>query len=446
LSDSGGVAFLSPASFANVPAGADFNLSVTSLAGPNAELQIFYRLGGSQGVFTGPIVMTGNEGTYTGTIPQASVSIRGLEVYLRGIQNGVVSTLGSASGPIQVQTVINNLNSPTPPNAIFQMIGFPFEVNPANVTAVFEDDLGAPDPTQWKLGRWDGTVYQEYRDVEDIASGHGYWLAVRHNRRYGASGLSAKPTLELKDGKRYAHILLKPGWNQISTPFGFDIRWDSRVEDVPDDITNELFNYLGGPVMYNTVPVLEPFRGYWVENTSSPAEDRSLWLPYEENTKKSTVGVPPIAKAANADDWRLSLELLAGGVKDDLLTLGVRDRATDGYDAQDYGQPPYPEGRFLALSSVMAAVGGDQERQLAGDFRQPGAEGWRFTVWARGDVGSVVQLRQGSRSRLPQTFAVALYDPATGLKYDVSDINGLVLPNALTASGTMYEVDRKSVV
>jgi len=222
--------------------------------------------------------------------------------------------------------------------------------------------------------------------------------------------------------------------------FGFDIRWDSRVEDVPDDITNELFNYLGGPVMYNTVPVLEPFRGYWVENTSSPAEDRSLWLPYEENTKKSTVGVPPIAKAANADDWRLSLELLAGGVKDDLLTLGVRDRATDGYDAQDYGQPPYPEGRFLALSSVMAAVGGDQERQLAGDFRQPGAEGWRFTVWARGDVGSVVQLRQGSRSRLPQTFAVALYDPATGLKYDVSDINGLVLPNALTASGTMYEV------
>lgn len=439
LTQAAGVTFLTPPSFAPVAAGTNFPLVVESRAEAGAELRLFYRRGGSPGPFSGPVAMAPGQGDeYSGTIPGTVIGIRGLEVYVEGIQNGVTTSLGSALSPIRVRSILQNQRSPSPPDAEFRMVGFPYDVDPNSVAAVFEDDLGAPDETQWKLGRWNDATssYQEYGDVGAITRGHGYWLAVRHDKNYDASGLSALPT-EMVGIQEYAGLVLRPGWNQISTPFGFNIDWNARSEPNPDQIGDALFDFAGGTGQYQLTTVMAPYRGYWVENTSNV--DQALLLPYVENTAKAAGVAETEALAAADDNWRLGLELFTEDLRDGLLTVGVSARAATGRDALDYGQPPYPEGRYVALSSVLTA-GDAGELHLAGDFRAPGNEGWRFTLLAQGNVAGAAGLRILPRSALPATYAVAVYDPATDRKYELSAENALVLPRALREQGSAYQL------
>ncbi len=182
----------------------------------------------------------------------------------------------------------------------YVMISSP--VLPSNLDpfANLQDDLGVYDRNVWRLFRWNPIFstpgYQEYPfpeyDVEeypsiggDVVPSNGYWLISRNTVDIDVTGL-------LAETNRPYPILLYPGWNQIGTPFNFDIDFDTVwvfwsgvggiVEkhdrtigldlDLIFDATSSenvytsrtLWKYENGD--YSATAVMNPGEGYWINN------------------------------------------------------------------------------------------------------------------------------------------------------------------------------------
>jgi hypothetical protein len=419
----------------NASANATIGAQVTN--GVNVSMLLYYRLGGEAPGAYRQVTMTSSDTiNYTGTIPATDVGIRGLEYYIYGIQGGGVTTRPFRTPRESPQQLAVQLTEQPVLNlydAEFRMFGMSFSVSPSDVAQVFSDDLGDTNQTQWKLGRWSEALgaYQRYNDVGPISRGRGYWLITRGGRQVDASGLSAFEDTTV-GGTRYAKLVLQPGWNQIANPFAFPVSWAGRVPDPAGGVETTLWSWTG--TTYETTTILYGFMGYWVNNTHSAA--RLLLLPYAEATIMRAP--PPVAKTG-ADSWRLGLQLSAGDVTDATTEIGLAAEASNGYDAADYGKPPCPPGRFLAISSLLARDGARATR-LAGDFRAPGADGWRFPLLVQGNVGAPATLRVTDLSSLPEEYAVALVDLSTDQAYDLRADGGLVLPLLPSVEGTRYDL------
>lgn len=417
-------------------AGADAPIRVQVTNGVNAALWVYYRLGGEGASAYRQVAMTsGDNVNYTATLPAAHVGPRGVEYYVYGVQAGGVTTLpyrDARQNPIQQPFQMATYPALSPPDAQYRLVGFSFAVDPAMVHLIFNDDLGDTSNTQWKLGRWNDAlgVYQSYYDVNPVRRGRGYWLIRRGGAAVDAAGLSAFQDTSVGSTK-YAKIVLQPGWNQIANPFAFAVSWDSRLVDGAVD--NHLWSW-GGEVYDSTGSLLHPFTGYWVDNkTSGPV---MLLLPYSEAVLSKSS--PRVVKMVS-DGWRLGLAITAGDLADRATEIGAATEATDGIDALDYGKPPCPPGRFVALG-VLASADGSRPKRLAGDFRAPSAAGWRFPLLVQGVEAGAATLRLAGAERLPAACKVALVDPRTGTAYDLSGDGAIVLPHLPTPEGVRYDL------
>jgi hypothetical protein len=144
-----------------------------------------------------------------------------------------------------------------------------------------------------------------------------------------------------------------------------------------------------------------------------------------------------VTYVASPSDWRLGLELNANGRRDRGAVIGVRPDAAAGFDQHDYSRPPAPLAKTVSLALVAEA--GGKVRRLAGDFRAPSLDGWRFTLVASGDPG-VATLELADPSAVPAGMKVVLRDPVTGVGYDLAGATRIVLPRALSAVGEQYEL------
>lgn len=407
-----------------------------------ATLQLFYRLGGELVWSRAPVTMSSSDGlTFHGDVPAVQVGARGIEYYVVATLDAirVVRPPDGPDHPFVAQARLVDHALPVLPDARFVLLGFPFDVGPSSVASVFEDDLGSADSQQWRLGRWDPSLaggaggYREYADVGGIQRGRGYWVIARGGKVVDASGLSAQPDVEI-GGVRYATLTLDPGWNQIGTPFAFDIAWEDRIEEVPAQIADQLFDYQGVDG-YAVVSVMTPYRGYWVHNASSAP--LQLQLPYAElASSKASFPGPPVVTAA-PDRWQVQLELRAGGLADRLARLGVTPDASAGRDRFDFGRPPPPLGPTL---SVVSLSSGDPGLELAGDFRPAGRPGETFSLVIRGNVPGIATLGLASATALPAGFAVALVDVAAEQSYEIRAGAPFTLPRVLSEAGDRYDL------
>ncbi len=405
---------------------------VSSGSGGSLGMTLYYRQGGA--VTGGGSVQMVNTGgtTYAGQIPNNEVTVRGLEYYVVAAQYGGI-TPHTRLNPQPLAVLLSNHAGVSLPDAQYRLVGFSLNVNPSSVTDVFVDDLGDTNSTQWKLGRWnDATqLYDSYHAVGPIKRGRGYWAIARGNKSVGASGTSTAQDTVVGT-QRYTKIVLQTDWNQIANPCAFIVDWTGRL--VPDggvDATLWAWNGSG----YAAATTLQPFQGYWVNNTSGAL--RMLLLPYAEAT---IMRAPPNVAKPAGDFWRLGLELAAGDLLDASTEVGLADGASDDYDAADYGKPPCPPGRFLAVSSLLTRDGARTAR-LAGDFRAPDdADGWRFPLLVQGNVGAPATLRVTDLPSLPEEYAVALVDLSSGQAYDLRAGGGLVLPLVPSAEGNRYDL------
>ncbi|MDD5454511.1 MAG: clostripain-related cysteine peptidase [Candidatus Ratteibacteria bacterium] len=177
--------------------------------------------------------------------------------------------------------------------------------------AILKDDLGDYNRDIWRLFRWNSMLnpadYEEYpfpksvveeEDLEDlflgssyVIPGKGYWLISRNTVNIDVTGMLWPTNMPY-------FIFLRPGWNQIGTPFDFDIDFDTvwvfgfeggekgeetqtrtsidegYIIDLPytfDATSDEntltsrtLWRYANGN--YAGSPVMIPGEGYWIYN------------------------------------------------------------------------------------------------------------------------------------------------------------------------------------
>jgi hypothetical protein len=421
------------------PSGA---VSILAADSQDVAVSLYSRPGaGKSAPYTATLMECIDSTRYTCSVPAECLGDRGYEFYLLAEENGISWTYPGVEpeqSPLRVQVPLSNSAGPVLPDASYRIVGFPFDVFPADVADVFFDDLGGVDNTSWRLGRYDptrpfGDSVAEGAEVGPIERGKGYWLIVRDRNTVGAGGLSAWPDTNY-EGEEYAALVLSPGWNQIATPFAFDIAWGQCVRE-SDDIENFAYQYLGANLQYQYVSVLEPYAGYFVRNAGSVA--RTLLVPYTENVPGGKELSDP--RVATAGNWRLGLSLTAGNMIDNTTVLGVTAGARDGYDPNDCSKPPHPPCEFLSLASTVEEEG-DRPLRLAGDFRSPLSAGWRFELQVDGGLGQLASLRMNDYSLLPAGYVATLVDPLTGRAYELSPDRPFVLPREITAAGDRYEL------
>ena len=169
--------------------------------------------------------------------------------------------------------------------ADYRMITFPVTAQP-DIRAQIVEHLGEPDPTQWRMLRWNPAsgAYMEitddgWSDDQACVPGRAYWIISRPGTTLTVHGIPSPDTGDVE-------VVLKPGWNQIGSPYSFSVLWngditvtDGDTVDPVDDstmISASLWQYNNGGG-YTEASVLVQGRGYWIQNTTNG--DLTLTIP-----------------------------------------------------------------------------------------------------------------------------------------------------------------------
>jgi len=170
------------------------------------------------------------------------------------------------------------------------------------------DNLGDCDTELWRAFRWvpETESYDEYPfpapygEIEAKMSlavyleenymdpSNGLWLISRNNAVLNITG-----NMEDYYGEPYNDgIYLEPGWNQIGTPFNFDIDWDTVdvcyyvgetwyicniLSDENTFTSHTLWRYSNGN--YSGIGVMRRGESYWIKNFADDNEVRLLINP-----------------------------------------------------------------------------------------------------------------------------------------------------------------------
>ncbi len=194
----------------------------------------------------------------------------------------------------------------------------------------------------------------EYKSLEMDFKGWGLWVYPRKS--------TTVPTLGfLMEENATFTINLKPGWNLISSSFGFIcnvLKVSFDCNDIDGDLWNKAAN--NGTVdlriwgwdakanEYYVTDRLHPWKGYWVwankdcylhitgnEQTPLPNIHGIANL----NSLGSTIGINSIK-----DGWVARIGLAAAGKKDMYNVIGTKNDAEDGISIEDsYKAPRVPE-------------------------------------------------------------------------------------------------------
>lgn len=413
-------------------AGAPYGINADVLSGPRATLELLHRPGGSgEAGFQAVTMTTSNGVAFTGIIPAVDLTLRGVEVLVRARQNGLVRRIGvPADGtPFVVRASLSNQRGPALPDATFRMIGFPFDVDPGAPANVFEDDLGAPDSRQWRVGRWQPSTqsYAEYPGFGTVARGQGFWAIVRGGKSIGADGTSSLPDT-LVGSSSYGKLVLQPGWNQIASPFAFSIDWSARIADPLGGVDPTAWAFDG--TSYYSATQLHAFEGCFVFNGAAGA--RMLLLPYVEvGPGASAVSTTrhATAPAVREGDWSLQLSFSSGDRADRQNRIGAAHGAAEGWDERDSAEPP-PNllDRWLSAGFVPPVK---DAPLLAADMRASGAAGWQFELRVGGNTAEPIRLEAGGLDALPAGIEALLIARADGRRWTLTPpLSAVSLPAA----------------
>jgi len=430
-------AYVAPEPISTTVARGDSCLMQVKVTGDPDDVILHYRLGG--------------ETAYTDTVLQSSDSIfqckiatdisglRSTGYYFEIDQLEVtktIPTVNAAANPIYIRSVLTDVLTTDLQDSVYLNIGFPFDINPGQPAAVFEDDFDTYDILRWRLGRWnpDKTPpgYDEYPALDSIRRCDGYWLHNRTGAHLDASGVSAVPDTVIND-TAYARINLRPGWNQISTPFDFPVSWSHRRLNTEIDAVINAYIATDTGSYYYTTDTLLPFHGYFLY--SNAAQTVPLFLPYIRANLLPKIVLLPVAP--QYDFWQAQLGLESDGVSDMSNVFGVRPQAVEGPDKFDLHEPPLPPGKYVSLCFVREADG--KTELLSGDFREPG-RGWTFDLLVRGNSGAPAQIRLTDTLLLPSDYIVVLVDMSSGADYRIPRMGAVTLPHTPTVDGVRYQL------
>ncbi len=375
-----------------------------------AAVTLFFKEGGKL-AFSELEMTNGDADTYEASIPGNRIGERGVDYYVRVVDVVGQSSLkpkGGATNPFHTQIKISDLAAPDVfPTRQWRMVSVPVQPDNNSPFSLL-DALGPYDTSVWRLFRFFGDGYKEFRqeDIGNFEPGRAFWLHSRVEDFRLASGVATTTRAE-----QPFETVLEPGWNDIANPFPYSVRWD--------DILAVSENTVGiaGPFLYDGMswsfpqPTtnMDPWEGYAVNNATSSSV--VLGIPPIE-TGQAQGASKPIAK----DGWTLQIQVLADdagtGPGDVNNFLGFRVNADPEWDAADLPEPPAPPGPYVRLFFP------HHNWQLfpnlyTSDFR-PESDGqiWDFLVEAI-DVRTA-RLQFAGVSQLPPGLSLQLIDADHG--------------------------------
>jgi hypothetical protein len=390
----------------------------------------FYREAGARSFAEVPLgpstLQTGDDTTFTVTIPSDVVSRRGVQYYvqLRGQtradteQLSVVAPAGAPgrSGFIPVQFPSVGAQGPFPP-ATYRMLSVPVALGDRSIYDVLENQYGAPDPAEWRVARWNPNE-EAYAFGEaaagDVAPGEAVWLITA-----GGDSLSVGNGVQSADAAGPRSVTLGPGWNQIGSPFPFPVAWADvrrpgsvRLPVAYDASQSE-------PYQFEST-TLRPWRGAFVFNEADSAV--TIRIPPLEAEGEASPNASLAKAGAAADAYRLQATAIHsrdGRTLTDRATwVGFDEAAQSGFGPKDRAKPP-AVGPHVRLH-VMPEEG----PALARSLKPPTTEG---AAW---DLR--VGLRLDEPIRSPKEVTVVLNEqgprPAGFKRYVVDRDRGRRLP------------------
>jgi FlgD Ig-like domain len=359
------------------------------------------------------------EMSFTGiaaTIPGASVGPTGVQYWSE------ITTLTTRMtdpnddperNPNEIRVSIDNLVEPaTHSGERYRLFSAPYSPPAGSGLGTMlsdQDEFGAYEPAKWRAFRY---VPGLGANVElpsatgsefDVAPGRAFWLISRAEHQVNTAPLAGVST-KLTDSFL---LTLEPGWNAIGNPYAFSIPWDAVRRDTA----------LGDPVAFDparndyseeTPLTLEPFIGYFVENTAS--EPRNMLIPSDPRGKPRAPAAAAVAAARSSEPaygWRL--EAHGAGGADVGNRVGVAADAAVERDPLDAGEPPPPPD-----SRVRLAIANREWREAPGlyrrDLRPPGeGNAWPLEIVSR-EAGVPVEIVIRAEGEAPADQRLRLVD------------------------------------
>ncbi|MEF8796517.1 MAG: T9SS type A sorting domain-containing protein [Salinivenus sp.] len=374
-------------------------------------VELLVRQGG-QTSFTS-VSMTRTDDEFTAPIPGESVTARGVEfaVATRNKRGDPVRVPGEGIASIRVQA--ENLSFTQPggtAQSAYRMVSFPTQLDDPRLSALFEESLGAPDPTEWRVFAIGETgaddIYRERTDMSlRLETGTGVWLISRS----GGTPTADRGTTVRTD--RPFQIPLREGWNLIGNPFAFDVPV-SQLRVANSEATlqgSDLFGYTGSFVPQQAGDVLGAYAGYLVR--LSDGQTGTLVI---DPTRDASKGADRPASSSPLA-WQVDLSARVGQARDDHNTLGVGAGARRGRDARDGREPP-PIGDFVSLAFGAPEA---QEPSLWRDIRPARSSLQTWTAEVQTNVSGVVTIGASRLSSVPDEKAVWLQDTALGVTHNL---------------------------
>ncbi len=389
---------------------------------PVAAASLHYRQGG-QTAYSSLAMKAQGERTWVADVPGTSVNLRGIEYYLEveaADRTAYSPGTDHVSRPHRLPVRVidgDGEGALATSEHRYRMISLPAMLADSSVQHVLSDDLGQPDSAVWRCGRWDSAeeMYREVGvdNVVPFAPGRAFWLVTDQPRRVTFSGATAFP----RDSRGHV-ITLKPGWNQVGSPFAYEVGLaDAIINDGGKDrsfldavaaglVEQQPLHEYDGTAYQAEGTSLFPWTGYFIANLSDA--DIDLVLPARETPARAAPR--PISESRTATTaWLLTLRAQDTQSVATVEIGGAAD-ADDAWDRWDRLQPPAAPQSGVALRVLNPSLPA-RTQALQRDVRPLAASGGAvWTVQTTTPEAGVVKLSWTVPIDLPAGYAARLVD------------------------------------
>ncbi|HCW08107.1 MAG TPA: hypothetical protein DGG95_12165, partial [Cytophagales bacterium] len=247
------------------------------------------------------------------------------------------STTSGSGGPTPVSLPLTTGGT----EETYSMFSIPVNVPDKTIKTIFEQTLGAQSNDKWRLLQWssDQKKYIGYTSVSgsaltSIERSNGYWFNT-----------TITPIdIQVKDYTDYTDVsfplVLKPGWNQISSPYNFDVSW-SDVKNTNSSVSgasnveSNLYKFDASTVGFKSTNSLRAWYGNFVFNGNTSQTTFTVPISSLHAPAGGREGSNHTNQDLSYSDWQLSLKLSVGSFVNDYIGFGMHPDAKTSYDSYD---------------------------------------------------------------------------------------------------------------
>jgi hypothetical protein len=368
-----------------------------------ASVVLFYRHGGGMD-FTSTN-MTLNGSLYQATVPGEYISDSGLEIRIEAGDANDNQAVLHRMVPVRVpagQEQIEVAGGTATEN--YQMISMPLQFDNGSVDNVLGTVFGAYDNKEWRLFGDNGSAFVEYPNAGAFTPGRAFWLISRNTRTISV------PAGATVSAENFFIISLQNGWNQIASPYNFDVGWQDIIALNNQPAVDGPFFYRGSSG-YSLEELISPFDGCYVKNMTG--SNLQLKIPLKG---KDASAIKPLVQK----NWHIQIKAESGGINDAFTVLGVNTDASEVYDRLDHLEPPVI-GRYVSAFFPHEDWPINPER-YAVDYRPVPENGavWNLHIRTNTEDHEVrLTFLEQNRDQLSAEYNICMIDPSSGLIRDL---------------------------